>query len=1328
MTINIKVKTLDGRDHQVTIDENAALSDLRAMLEGITSIPKERQRLIFRGRPLTDDSRSLNSYGVYDDYAIHLVDKPQPAPQPAGTSAEAAGDGDEHGRTHGEHGHRHPRVRVRNSNLIVGNIPVERSQVFTDPQNTLRMVNEAVSSLAADWNLASTVRLQENRPQQGDISVNVVLRGRQETAVDSPARERIEGIRAELKRLFLLLLTLKRVFHAHLEALSSTTDEPSQEDADRLIGAVVRSVCDAEELPLVEARNLYRTPEDEEALTGYDELDGWNFEEDDLHLERMQDDLIMRHASVDDFDRILGYYETVQDGIRAELRRYREAVRAQGSYLETSFGGRLLQGYIVAFARVLHRQSHVQHIVSDISVHLDAPSPRRLYPQYVSYERETPPEADLSILFHHPRNTNPANRRAFSGLPRGMRTGPPGLPPGFPMPPMPPMPFNGPPPENGSVSFSMGPNVEVRMDFRSVPVALNQDDNAQPAAQQANAGNGGGQATANPLASSSATSTTPAAANTATRSTSTSSATGQRSETDIGPTPLSGIANFAQQPQAAPPPPSQGPPPGAPQGYVNQPQQPMLGNRPPNARISFTTQGPLPPNALQGIMAHAMSMLGTTLGLAPPGSAPVNQNTPNGPARQPDRPNSAPPPGASTAPQQQDPGRDGHHHHTHPQQNWNPFGAHPANGPVGPQQGPDGDDRPGSPALVHSLPGVAWHQQSLSAAPNSLFVGPRPPTNFPLYTFDPFLTCSTRHYRPYDHETRLRYEPAPLEDGMDAEDEATREPTRSPRSQSPSNAPPPPPSVSVNNNGEARFSDEQEFVSFVSYTLGSIVANMAELSPQIASRPIPRRAYGFNPMYPGGRPVVQIGALPRPAFIERPADDHHDHQRHHEHAPAATVNPAPRPAGSHPSAGNNQGRPQVNPNDLSGLGRETMEVVTNVLRLAAQGNNRPLTEVLPREYFTDGSPDGRGFLLVLCELAITSLGVSDFAQLFSGNVEVLGRARNAMLRSMINMLDGNSRPSEEDIESIANRLSVSRDLLERVQTDSIRSVADGIDIIATAQAIDRLQLRQLLTLIFDRSATGDAFTSSLMDGICTYVRRMIGLARVATGTENGHETVLNRLMELDETNDQPIIGMVSGYAMQYLQDFVDRHLPDGISSAVEEVRPFFVRTTPPVVTTATATRNAPSTSHASTVQPHGPSSSAAGTSGDNSEASIRRVFPSDWADVIVEDMHRQQAQDLPAHHRFSDAYLLGVPPKRRRVLFSSGSSPGEMLSTALGECLDEAGTSSGIRLPEEMDLDLPAEASDILRSEMDRLIQDRVRNDPDMDAKKFPNAAKRFHP
>lgn len=72
-----------------------------------------------------------------------------------------------------------------------------------------RLVNEAVSTLVNEWNVEATVRLHENRPQQDDISVNVVLRGRQESAVDSPARERLEGIRAELKRLFLLLHTLK---------------------------------------------------------------------------------------------------------------------------------------------------------------------------------------------------------------------------------------------------------------------------------------------------------------------------------------------------------------------------------------------------------------------------------------------------------------------------------------------------------------------------------------------------------------------------------------------------------------------------------------------------------------------------------------------------------------------------------------------------------------------------------------------------------------------------------------------------------------------------------------------------------------------------------------------------------------------------------------------------------------------------------------------------------------------------------------------------------------------------------------------------------------
>ena len=31
-------------------------------------------------------------------------------------------------------------------------------------------------------------------------------------------------------------------------------------------------------------------------LTAYDELDGWAFEEDDLHLERMRYDLVMRYV------------------------------------------------------------------------------------------------------------------------------------------------------------------------------------------------------------------------------------------------------------------------------------------------------------------------------------------------------------------------------------------------------------------------------------------------------------------------------------------------------------------------------------------------------------------------------------------------------------------------------------------------------------------------------------------------------------------------------------------------------------------------------------------------------------------------------------------------------------------------------------------------------------------------------------------------------------------------------------------------------------------------------------------------------------------------
>lgn len=55
------------------------------------------------------------------------------------------------------------------------------------------------------------------------------------------------------------------------------------------------------------------------------------------------------------------------------------------------------------------------------------------------------------------------------------------------------------------------------------------------------------------------------------------------------------------------------------------------------------------------------------------------------------------------------------------------------------------------------------------------------------------------------------------------------------------------------------------------------------------------------------------------------------------------------------------------------------------------------------------------------------------------------------------------------MEAIINRLTISRESLERVPNDVIRPVVDGIDLIETARVIDALHLRELLMLVYDRA-------------------------------------------------------------------------------------------------------------------------------------------------------------------------------------------------------------------------------------------------------------------
>ncbi|XP_034233210.1 large proline-rich protein BAG6 [Thrips palmi] len=88
--IDLTVKTLDSRNHAFSMPDDASVQQLKAKIEETMNIPASRQRLIFHGRVMQDDKR-LSEYEVHG-MVIHLVKSQPPQPGARqGSNSNASG-------------------------------------------------------------------------------------------------------------------------------------------------------------------------------------------------------------------------------------------------------------------------------------------------------------------------------------------------------------------------------------------------------------------------------------------------------------------------------------------------------------------------------------------------------------------------------------------------------------------------------------------------------------------------------------------------------------------------------------------------------------------------------------------------------------------------------------------------------------------------------------------------------------------------------------------------------------------------------------------------------------------------------------------------------------------------------------------------------------------------------------------------------------------------------------------------------------------------------------------------------------------------------------
>ncbi|MEQ2272803.1 Large proline-rich protein bag6 [Xenotaenia resolanae] len=139
--------------------------------------------------------------------------------------------------------------------------------------------------------------------------------------------------------------------------------------------------------------------------------------------------------------------------------------------------------------------------------------------------------------------------------------------------------------------------------------------------------------------------------------------------------------------------------------------------------------------------------------------------------------------------------------------------------------------------------------------------------------------------------------------------------------------------------------------------------------------------------------------------------------------------------------------------------------------------------------------------------------------------------------------------------------------------------------------------------------------------------------------------------------------------------------------------------------------------------PLGGDVAAAGAEG-GSEESWAAAVPPEWVPIIRCDMMTQRK--MKAQPPLSDAYLHGMPAKRRKT----GQGSGSLLS--LSDAVSQAARNAGVRpitSPEQLQSDLETqEVKEAYSEQVKADVKKRVREDPDFNSQQFPNAHRAFSP
>jgi hypothetical protein len=379
---------------------------------------------------------------------------------------------------------------------------------------------------------------------------------------------------------------------------------------------------------------------------------------------------------------------------------------------------------------------------------------------------------------------------------------------------------------------------------------------------------------------------------------------------------------------------------------------------------------------------------------------------------------------------------------------------------------------------------------------------------------------------------------------------------------------------------------------------------------------------------------------------------------------------------------------------------------------------------------------GESIITDLIMLLSRNLTIVDMITLNTGNFDPLNRITSE-IQTFFNtrVLDGSNTP--EAVNAGVDRFV--SEMQPFFQNFSRLRVRDDIDIVRSVEALFRRRLPDVITTATNLTSNN---MRTLVDQCLILARMMCALALHASA--NGQQGV-------EETFQQIITSYMQGIPSE-LQNWTMitscanlRHFMANLGVADGEVEQYIVRSadvsmaTPPEQPAQSETRT---TQEAEPMDLDEPAADGAAPElpplsvGDEPESLPNVVLgsetwhaqvPEDWVPILTRDVQRQRRQNPQAP--FSDAYLSGMPTKRRKIVNST--KPQGSLPQVIAESVRRAVTASGLAsvAPLEVVSQGAGDSADIqtaYRNLLRTTVQTALRDNEDFTPERFPNASTYF--